>query len=142
MITKIQCDVIGDILLFSILQKFLPVFMTLIGACMAFGGFHMASILHKERFPAGYVRTPAYIQETPEIGIGIQKVPIILPLPTLIFRKAKHLIAKPVSMPLCVGCASGSIPYPPAYPPVAVPYPNVQFPNEQYQTQNYAGGRY
>ncbi len=54
---------------------------------------------------AGFVKTHASIEESPEIGIGIHKVPIVIPLPTLILRKSKHLVAKGMVSP--IGCGGG-----------------------------------
>lgn len=74
-------------------------------------GFDLMSLFSKHRQPAGYMRTKAYIEESPEIGLGFHKIPIMIPLPTLIFRKNKVLITKPVHMPVCGGgCGGGGYP--------------------------------
>lgn len=74
------------------------------------------AFISKEKFaftnpllPAGYVRTKAYVRETPEFGIGIHKVPVMVPVPTLIFRKRKYLFTRPSMLPLCLGCERGQV---------------------------------
>ena len=67
----------------------------------------LSSLFNKGGQEAGYVRTKAYIQESPEFGLGIQKIPISIPMPTLILRKTKRLVTRPMSMPICCGGGGG-----------------------------------
>ena len=85
-----------------------------LGLCSGFGGmsigsFDLGSLLSSfsggKSMSGGLVKTKAFIEESPEIGIGFQKVPIMLPLPTLILRKSKQLVSKGISLPL--GCGGG-----------------------------------
>lgn len=73
------------------------------------GGFDIGALLESlmggKSHGGGFVKTHASIEESPEIGIGIHKIPIMLPMPTIILRKSKHLVAKGMTMP--VGCGGG-----------------------------------
>lgn len=83
--------------------------MLWIDTSMAFISKEKLGLTHLGLRPAGFVRTKAYVRETPEFGIGIHKVPVMVPVPTLIFRKRKYLFTRPSMLPLCFGCEKGQV---------------------------------
>jgi hypothetical protein len=58
------------------------------------GGFHGIQQVH------GGIKAPAFILPIPEIGLSLDKIPIFLPIPTIIFRKRQTLISKPIALNL------------------------------------------
>ncbi|KAH7638351.1 hypothetical protein HUG17_9457 [Dermatophagoides farinae] len=75
--------------------------------CMSFS---LGSLFTSRGPPAaGYVHTKAYVEESPEIGIGFQKVPVMVRVPMLVFRKKKTLVTRPVALPVCQGCSDGQV---------------------------------
>lgn len=53
------------------------------------------------------VHTKAHVEESPEIGLGIHKIPLVIPLPTIILRRSKKLVSHGFSMDLHGGGHGG-----------------------------------
>ncbi|KAF7495418.1 hypothetical protein SSS_03939 [Sarcoptes scabiei] len=121
----------------SILMMIFIITLIYIGVTKAFKSPYKMALINSIKYPheeSAYVRTKAYIRETPEIGISIRKVPIMVPLPRLIFRRNKQLIAKPITMPICTGCSPSSIQFGSTKTnAVALPF-TINYPNQYSQS--------
>ncbi|KAI2804983.1 hypothetical protein BLOT_003972 [Blomia tropicalis] len=65
---------------------------------ISIGHFDLGSLLGHHDHHHGFSKS--FSIHAPEIGLGIHKIPITIPLPTLILRKSKHVISKGISFPV------------------------------------------
>jgi len=62
------------------------------------GGFSLSSLGGGGH--GGGLLSSAFILPIPEIGLTLSKIPILLPIPTIILRARKELVSKPSSIPI------------------------------------------
>ncbi len=77
------------------------VFSLCVASVLASGdGWDSGSSFHGIQQVHGGIKAPAFILPIPEIGLTLDKIPILLPIPSIIFRKKQTLISKPVAINL------------------------------------------
>jgi hypothetical protein len=64
------------------------------------GGISIGSIGGGHGFGHGSILSQAFVLPIPEIGLTLSKIPILLPIPTIILRANKNLITKPAAVPI------------------------------------------
>jgi hypothetical protein len=76
------------------------VFSLCVASVLASDGWEGMGSFHGFQQVHGGVKAPAFILPIPEIGLTLDKIPILLPIPSIVLRKNPTLISKPVSINL------------------------------------------